>query len=773
MNDEVVIKQLTEAWEFDRCLQLVFVLLDQDEKRSIKDAAAELANRFLGQNQIFEKVLSRFFSTHIPGPEFFAPGWLYADQHPNISKLLAQIEVSGPAIQKLATSWDEIPTNLFESPREKLQRKELLIENFEFLLLANALEDRPAFDREHLKCQVLLKDFPNSREILKIWLNDLAPKKKSICVDLESEGDQPEDSRVPKQRQTDRQRHQAESETRVSNHHISAMVTEKKQPIFDLIDAEDSSGAIELANKLLHFQLKNGGAYFASKSLCDFAQHAKTKHLLNLQNEFCQLAVSVLPDDGWSRGQLADSFFGLSRYTEAMAEFERCLELDEGAFGATGIARIYKRKGNLQQSLQLFENAKSDYPDVPSPSLGRAEVLRELRRWEECLEEYEECTEVFPDERIGFCGLAAVFTDMGRFNEARKVYGQVIEMFGEDPVALGGYADTFAKEERYSDAIKAYDEAIRKFPNEVLLIAGRANVLRADKQYELAKSAFKLALERFDNEPMFLTGLAEVYRANGEFVEAEELFDKTIEKYPFDAWGWIGKASSLKSRRQYEEALKEFDKTLSQFPYNFFALSGRADVLKCLGLFDQAVKAYERLGRLSKDKRSVAPAMAAIRGAQKQYAAAMDLLGEMPVKSPSTRDDWIANHVYGMVLLRKGDLDKAERVFQFGVDECTWSKERRYFVSGLAIIQIRNGNLNGAESLIRKPNSAFEHILSFQVNSALGNHDRSKESREHLELKCPPVLVGLRDNLFQINENKLPDELFDQICFGGLLRLAA
>ncbi len=773
VNDNVVIQQLTEAWGFDRCLQLVFVLLDQDEKRSIKEAAAELADKFLDQPHIYERVLSRFFSSQMPEPEFFAPGWLYAEEHPNIGELLRQIEMSGRAIQELTNGWDEIPVSLFGSSHDKLQRKELLIEHDGFLLLANALDDRKAFDRERLKCEFLLTDFSNSREVLKVWLNDLTPERNTHKEEMKQGDKSLEEVRSQRQRQTDRQRHRAESENVVSNHEISKMVTEKKQPIFDLIDAGDNEKAITLAKKLLKFQIKNGGPSFASKSLCDFAQRAKTNHLLNLQNSFCQLAVSVLPDDGWSHGQLADSFFCLSRLSEAMAKFEKCLELDEGAFGATGIARIHKRKGDLQTSLELFEKAKSDYPDDPSPKLGRAEVLRELRRWDECLDEYEECTVVFPDELIGFCGLAAVLTELGRFDEARIVYRNVINQLGDDSVALCGYADTFTKEERYEEALEAYDKAIVKFPHEPLPIAGRANVLRFDKQFKLAKEAFELARERFDNEAMFLTGLAEVYRANGEFIEAEKLFDEAIEKHPFEAWGWIGKASSLKSQRQYEEALKEFDKALSQFPYSFFALSGRADVLKCLGMFDQAVEAYERLGRLTKDKWSVAPAMAAIRGAQKQYEVALDLLGEMPVKAPSTRDDWVANHVYGMILLRKGDMDGAGRVFQSGVDSCTWSKERRYFVSGLAIVQIRRGNLSGAESLIRKPESAFEYILSFQVSSALGLRERSQEARDQLELNCPPVLVGLRDGLFQTDEDKLSDELFDRLCIGGLLRLAA
>lgn len=774
VNDEVVIEQLTEAWEFDRCLQLIFVLFDQGEKRSIKDAAAEIADQFLGHSKTYERVISRFFSSQIPEPKLFAPGWLYAEEHLNIGNLLTQVEKAGQAIQELTNAWDEIPVSLFGSARGKLEQKELLIQHNVFLLFANALDDRKVFDRELFECRILLQDFSNYREVLNIWLNDLTPAKKMVRENMESETDFGEETKSIKRKQTSRQRHRDKSETVVPSHQIFEMVKEKKQPIFDLIDNGDSDNAIALAKTLLQFQMNNGGSYYASKSLCDFAQRAKTNHLLNLQNNFCQLAVDVLPNDGWSHGQLADSFLCLSRFNEAMTSFKKCLELGEDAFGATGIARIHRIKGDLDKSLELFEKAQADYPGDPSPTLGRAEVLRGLRRWEESLEEYRQCTVSFPQECVGFCGLAAVLTDLGKFEEARKVYNRVTELFGENPVALSGIADTFAKEERYAEAIKAYDKAIDQFPNAVVPIAGRANVLRSDKQYELAKKEFEFALKRFDNEPMFLSGLAEVYRANGELCEAEQIFDEAIEKYPFEAWGWVGKANSLKSRRQYQEAMTWFDKAVFQFPYNFHALSGRADVFKCFGEFDNAVQAYERLGKITNDRCSFVPAIAAIRGSQKQYNVALDLLGDMPIEAANTQSDWIANHVYAMILLRKGDLDQAERVFQSGVDNCSWSKERRYFVSGLAMVKLRKGNLKDAAALVRRPDTVFEHILSFQINSASGNQDRTQSSREYVKQNCPPVLVELRDGLFKSSaSNGLSDELFDQICMGGLLRLAA
>jgi hypothetical protein len=138
-----------------------------------------------------------------------------------------------------------------------------------------------------------------------------------------------------------------------------------------------------------------------------------------------------------------------------------------------------------------------------------------------------------------------------------------------------------------------------------------------------------------------------------------------------------------------------------------------------------------------------------------------------------TKDDWIANHVYGMTLLRQGDTRGALKALQIGSKKCPWSKQRRYFDCALAIAKLREQDFSHSITALGEPTSAFEKLILLHANGALGNLDEVRDLKEQLGDDCPPVFFTLRDSLVDHYLSGTPllpvDDLF---CVGGLLLAA-
>jgi len=67
--------------------------------------------------------------------------------------------------------------------------------------------------------------------------------------------------------------------------------------------------------------------------------------------------------------------------------------------------------------------------------------------------------------------------------------------------------------------------------------------------------------------------------------------------------------------------------------------------------------------------------------------------------------DWIGNHIRGMILLRKGQVEDAVSLFLHGVNECPFYYSREYFQAALAIAHLRMRDFPRSSELLTEVKS--------------------------------------------------------------------
>ena len=91
------------------------------------------------------------------------------------------------------------------------------------------------------------------------------------------------------------------------------------------------------------------------------------------------------------------------------------------------------------------------------------------------------------------------------------------------------------------------------------------------------------------------------------------------------------------------------------------------------------------------------------------------------------RVDWVAYHVRGMILLRKGDFDEAAEVFTHGFRDCPIPFQRTYFRNALAAVRLRQQDAAGALKAIEGESGDVADVIRMH---AFGEEHRFAECTE-------------------------------------------
>ena len=99
-------------------------------------------------------------------------------------------------------------------------------------------------------------------------------------------------------------------------------VTAEKDAVVVRIQRNDLRNARRFTSELVSWQVKEGDAEFAAKTLCSLAQEAKRLGESSLQLEWSLQATEIYPDDPWSFAQAGDALVAQYRYAEAIEYFK-------------------------------------------------------------------------------------------------------------------------------------------------------------------------------------------------------------------------------------------------------------------------------------------------------------------------------------------------------------------------------------------------------------------------------------------------------------------
>jgi tetratricopeptide (TPR) repeat protein len=277
---------------------------------------------------------------------------------------------------------------------------------------------------------------------------------------------------------------------------------------------------------------------------------------------------------------------------------------------------------------------------------------------------------------------------------------------------------------------------------------GRAEVLKALGRLDEALQAYDAVIAEYPGNAVAKSGRAEVLKALGRLEESLQAYDAVIAKHPEHVVAKNGHAEVLKALGRLDEALQTYDAVIAEHPWDVVAKNGRAEVLKALGRLDEALQAYDAV-IVERPEDVVA------KNGRACVLAVLNRLEEalvgLPTENPRTEGEWIGYHIRGTILMKKGDIEAAIRIFEDGLRNNPWPTSRDYFRTALAVARLRQRDYAGARDLLvsekTQAPTILENVLEVHVFGALGNCERAVEAYKRLPVKPGPVLVEIQEEV--------------------------
>ena len=435
-------RRLVDASDAEDALRMVLRLLDGELSEDIRTDAADDLEGLLSAPAVEEHV-ERVLFAH-PFPSGVDPtGAVEAARRASATKssaFLQRLIGAQPVIEEVRTAWNEIPTELLSTGAERARAQRVMLREgvFRGLVKARAEGNRPDSVIAISLQKPGIKSLLGHRALFQAWTAGLpstnAPARAQAWGTEVREADPPSEKGRSHPARTSFNRTEAFEK-----------VKSQKAQIVRALDRHDMKRAWSLIDELVTYQLSQGGAEYAVKSLCDLAREAQRRGILEAQVELTGRAVTLGPYDGW-------------------------------AWSQRGKALLDAHK--LPEALEACERAVSYFDDVPAKN-GRAEVLKALGRFDDALTAYDQITREHPDNVVAKNGRTEVLKALGRFDDALKAYDLIRREHPDNIVAKNGRAEVFKTLGRFDDALKAYEQTGREHPGNVVSRSGMACVLAA------------------------------------------------------------------------------------------------------------------------------------------------------------------------------------------------------------------------------------------------------------------------------------------------------
>jgi tetratricopeptide (TPR) repeat protein len=726
----------------DRALRMLDIAVDPEleefgeEGGELAISAKKCLDQYLGDPSTIDLIENVAFSQTLP--DGFK---IKEDAHPQdgtqrAERLIQSLAASNETIARVRSAWQKIASLNFEDEISHRRVEYIAVREGIFRQFALAAMKQTNVDSAKLRALTALSRCRNHRQIIDEWISNLNLERSrtKILINMESEQEADDFSDY------------IDTPFETAHAHYSN-VKPRINAIVVRLERRDEINASKYARELTRDQVAGGNAKYAAKSLCNLAQEAKHRGMTSLQLEWVNEATRLAPEDPWTFAQAGDAYLSLYRLQEADEFFERTIKMGDPHYGLVGRARVLMASNKLDEALAAFNEIKNLYPHnrrVYWSWLGMGRVLRAMGEPNKALTMYEEAKAAFPDQSEIFCGWADTLVELNKLQEALAAFTEIGERFPKSSGALAGKGEVLSLLGRFSESLDVYSEVIGRFPTESIGYTGTAYAQRESGNYQEALNAYNAAIKRFEFDPYAYAGRAQTLKDMNQFQEALEAYESAIAKFTHESYLRNGRASALKAMGRLEEALQAYDSNVNDFPYNLGALTGRAQLLRELGKSQDALIAFDTIINRRPDYNLARISKAAILTVLKKFDEAIDLL---PNGEPVTRDEWVGQHIRGIIFLRTNKTDLAIEIFENGAKHCPFHRSSQYFYNGVALGRIQRNQYAEAMTAALAGIGPTAKLLSMHSSAELGQIEVAKAQFNSLKTDNHPNIIVLKEEI--------------------------
>jgi len=174
-------------------------------------------------------------------------------------------------------------------------------------------------------------------------------------------------------------------------------------------------------------------------------------------------------------------------YDKAVADYEKAIELDPGAYRAyISLGAVLEQAGQLDGALGAVERAIAVNPSSYEAYRNRGMLFEKRGRFDEAIADYTRAVTLRPTYHEAYNSRGLVYAKMGQFDEAIADYSETIRI---NPRHFGAYVNrgvAYTLAGQYDKALEDFNRAVLLDQNDPAAYFNRAMFYRRTGNSELA-----------------------------------------------------------------------------------------------------------------------------------------------------------------------------------------------------------------------------------------------------------------------------------------------
>lgn len=324
------------------------------------------------------------------------------------------------------------------------------------------------------------------------------------------------------------------------------------------------------------------------------------------------------------------------------------------------LARNHLASGRPMQALELAREVRKEHPDNPQVLLIIGEADLASNNTTEAIEVLEKLVSLKPDSLQAYQKLANAYERKGDFQKTKEM---VIKALALDPDNLTTnlwLVRVYVKENKAEEAAGHLGFLKKKYPEHPEILAQEGWFAMQQGKPEAAVIAYKKVMGLAPNSRIVIDLSRAQYQA-GDLDAANATLRSWLDHHPHDTKVRFHLANRLLALDRNEDARIEFGRILEELPNDVLVLNNLAWLYRNEDL-DQAVEYAQRA-------MEIAPG------------------------APAVQD------TMGMLLLQKGELEKAERLLRQASERVPYDLDKQYH---MALVLSRTGETVEALQILQR-----------------------------------------------------------------------
>ncbi|MBV9690740.1 MAG: protein kinase [Ktedonobacteraceae bacterium] len=189
-----------------------------------------------------------------------------------------------------------------------------------------------------------------------------------------------------------------------------------------------------------------------------------------------------------------DSHCKVRQYTDALAAYERVLQLDaEYARAHVGKGNVLLRQGQCQEAIVAYNRALDIDLENADIWSSKGEALYRSRRYEESLNAYDQALNLAPDDVGAWIAKGKTLRKLSRYEPALIAYDRALALTPNEGPVWFFKGEMLYMLGRYEEALAAYVDASRLIPTRASIWTAKGEVLYKLQRHKEALEAYNRA----------------------------------------------------------------------------------------------------------------------------------------------------------------------------------------------------------------------------------------------------------------------------------------